>query len=145
MKDVTFDLETFLPYRLSVASAEVSQRFANHYRESHDLDRAEWRIICHLSQYADEESVSVRELEKRAHLEKSKVSRAVKRLEGRGYVRKMPNKGDARLIEISLTPEGEQLFKELVPLANTFQASLVEKLTQAEAEQLINTLKKLAK
>jgi DNA-binding MarR family transcriptional regulator len=66
----------------------------------------------------------VRDLERRAGLEKSKASRAAARLEAAGYVAKAQNAGDRRLVSLSLTAEGRALMAELLPLALAYQKRL---------------------
>ncbi len=143
MSGSDFSLEVFLPYRLAVAATRVSEEFAKSYQTTHGLNRAEWRIISHLSELNDDQALSVRDLEARIHLEKSKVSRAVTRLEGKGLVKKTPREDDARLLEISLTPQGAEVFQDLVPIANEYQAMLMEKLSAEERERLMSALVKL--
>lgn len=119
-----FDLESFIPYRMAVAAADISQEFSKIYRQTHNLTRADWRILCHLSQARKGKKISVRDLEERTHLEKSKVSRSVSRLEQRGMVEKLRDKSDQRLLIIQLTPKGRKIFSEIVPLAKTYNQKL---------------------
>ena len=64
------------------------------------LSRSEWRVVAHLSQQS---AVSVREIATQADLDKSKVSRAVSRLEGMGYITKESSCADRRLVVLVLT------------------------------------------
>ena len=143
MTGYSFHLDAFLPYILAVVSTDVSHAFAKKYRTSHGITRAEWRIICHLSQLAKNESISVRDLEQRVHLEKSKVSRTVSRMEKQGLLRKNPDPDDARLLQIQLTDEGQKTFAELVPVAHDFENALASRLTAEENKQLRSILAKL--
>ncbi len=145
MSKTHFDLETFLPYRLSITAHKVSQQFADSYRKNFGLNRAQWRIICHLSELQEGESISVRDLERQVHLEKSKVSRAVTQLQDRGILTKSPDERDARLLAISLTPKGKKIFSEIVPLANQYQSQLAAKLSQADMQKLMEILEDLSK
>lgn len=120
-----FDLETFLPYQLAVLSQRVSEGFARHYRDRFGLSVAEWRVVAHLSQ---EDAVSVREICRRVNMDKPKVSRAASRLETKGFVRKVENPRDRRLVELSLTEAGRQMVEELAPLAHAYEAELVAAL-----------------
>ncbi len=117
-----FDLESFLPYQLAVLSQRVSEGFARHYRDRFGMNVAEWRVVAHLSQ---QEAVSVREICRRVHMDKPKVSRAASRLEAKGFVRKVENARDRRLVELSLTAAGRRMVDELTPLAEAYEAELV--------------------
>ena len=121
----TFDLNDFLPYRLAVASSQISREFAALYRKEFGISLAEWRILAHLSQT---EKVSVRDIHERVDMDKSKVSRAAARLEQAGLLEKLTNRGDRRLVSLSLTAEGRALIGRIIPMALTFQEHLVKRL-----------------
>jgi DNA-binding MarR family transcriptional regulator len=116
-----FDLSRFLPYRLTVVAAHLSDGLARRYRAEFGISVAEWRILVHL---ADTGDVSIRDLETRVHLEKSKASRAASRLVEAGYVTKTPNPADRRLVRLGLSPGGKRLMQSLLPLAAAYQAKL---------------------
>lgn len=116
-----FDLNDFLPYRLAVAASRVSRAFERRYMAEAGLSVPEWRVMAHLYQTGE---VSVREIQARVDMEKSKVSRAAARLEEQGLVAKLENPGDRRLVSLSLTPAGRAVMDRLIPLAETFQAEL---------------------
>jgi DNA-binding MarR family transcriptional regulator len=120
-----FDLEAFLPYQLAELSREVSAQFSRHYRERYGISVAEWRVVAHLSQ---QEAVSVREICRRVAMDKPKVSRAATRLEAAGYVTKLANPDDRRLVALSLTPKGREMIDTLAPLAAAYQAELTAAL-----------------
>ena len=127
-----FDLAQFLPYRLNIAAARVSRAFAEHYRERFGISIAEWRVLVHLHHAGP---VSVRDIELRTEMEKSKVSRAASRLEKAGLVAKAVNDADRRLVQLSLTPQGQALVARLLPVAMRFQAEMKARLG-AHAEPL---------
>ncbi len=124
-RDPPFILDTFLPYQLAVVAEKVSQAYARQYRDLFDLSRAEWRVVAHLSQ---QPSVSVREIAARAHLDKSKVSRAVTRLEADGYVTKQNSPTDRRLVVLALTNKGHDMLNALTPIARAYEAEVMARL-----------------
>jgi len=117
-----FDLEAFLPYQIAVLSDRLSDGFAAHYRDKYGISVAEWRVVAHLSQ---EDAVSVREVCRRVNMEKPKVSRAAKRLEAAGYVRKITSASDRRLVELSLTAKGRAMIEALAPVALEYEAEVL--------------------
>lgn len=123
-----FDLSRFLPYQLAAAAERVSRDFAETYRREFDISVPEWRVLAHLNQAGE---VSVRDIENRVAMEKSKVSRAASRLEAAGYVEKRINPGDRRLVVLNLTDSGRALMARLVPLALDYQAELMARLGPA--------------
>ncbi len=123
-----FDLSGFLPYRLAAAAARVSRVFAERYREEFGISIPEWRVLAHLHHTGP---VSVRDIEARADMEKSKVSRAASRLEKAGYIEKAVNDSDRRLLQLKLTPEGRALMRRILPVAMQFQAEIRDRLGPA--------------
>jgi len=120
-----FDLSDFLPYQLAAAAERMSRDFAERYRRAFDISVPEWRVLAHLSQSGE---VSVRDIEARVAMDKSKVSRAASRLEAAGYVEKRTNATDRRLVSLSLTGKGRTLMEKIVPMALDFQAEMIDRL-----------------
>lgn len=116
-----FALDDFLPYRISELARRLSAGFERYYRARYGISVAEWRVVAHLSQEA---AVSVREIHERVGMDKPKVSRAASRLEENGYITKVVNPADRRLVELSLTPKGEEMIEVLAPIAAAYQAEL---------------------
>jgi DNA-binding MarR family transcriptional regulator len=134
-----FELDEFLPYRLTVAAERLSLAFSRSYSKAFGLSNPEWRILAHLTQTGE---VSVRDIQKRVGLEKSKVSRAATRLETAGYLTKAMNPEDRRLIKLELTEKGWDLMSELIPMAIAHQKKLLARLGN-DLDPLISTLRRL--
>ncbi|KQV35247.1 MULTISPECIES: MarR family winged helix-turn-helix transcriptional regulator [unclassified Rhizobium] len=120
-----FDLMHFMPYRMAAAAQFLSDQLAQIYRVRCDLSNAEWRVMAHLAYSGN---VSVRDVEARGGMEKSKVSRAAARLEDQGFIEKRVNETDRRLVQLTLTEKGRSLMAELLPLAAAFQADVERRL-----------------
>ena len=123
-----FDLNAFLPYRLVAAANRTSRAFAERYREEFGISVSEWRVLAHLHHAGE---VSVRDIEARVDMEKSKVSRAASRLEAAGHITKRVNDEDRRLVQLRLTPEGRALVARVLPVAIRFQNEMLERLGPA--------------
>jgi len=135
-----FDLNAFLPYRINAAASRISRAFADRYREDFGITIPEWRVLAHLHHAGD---VSVRDIEARVDMEKSKVSRAASRLEQAGHITKAVNEFDRRLLVLRLTPEGRALVAQLIPVAMQFQDEMLAQLGPL-AEGLGRALDRLA-
>jgi DNA-binding MarR family transcriptional regulator len=120
-----FDLNDFLPYQLAVAAAHVSRGFAELYRAEFGLSIPEWRVLAHLAQSG---MVSVREIQARVDMDKSKVSRAAARLEAAGLIEKRAHGMDRRLLDMSLTRAGRDLFARIVPIAKAYEAKVLARV-----------------
>ncbi len=136
----TFDLSSFLPYRLAVLSQRISHRLSLEYGRTHGLSVPEWRVLVHLSRCKE---VSVREIHNCVNLEKPAVSRAVTKLEKAGLVRKVPDRDDSRLVKISLTKAGNIALADILPSATALEAGLLDALSEAERVSFNAVIEKL--
>lgn len=135
-----FQLQEFLPYSITVLAGQMSEQFAAQYQPRFNISVAEWRVLAHV---AHDDQLSVREISTAVVLDKAKTSRAIARLEAAGHVRKRAGKTDGRLIRVSLTPKGRRLYDQIVPLANAFQASLLDGFDPAGRRELADALARL--
>lgn len=87
--------------------------------------------------------MSIRDLEERAHLKKSKVSRSISRLENCAIVEKLQSDKDQRLVVIQLRPKEHKLFLEIVPQARAFNERLKVKLKEG-GQTLLQELERLS-
>ncbi|MEM8593185.1 MAG: MarR family transcriptional regulator, partial [Pseudomonadota bacterium] len=123
-----FKLDQYLPYQMSVLARRLSQGFEEVYRKKYGLSVADWRVLVHLH---DAGSCSVREISLQADLEKSRVSRAVARLEARSLVTKTEHAGDKRLLQLTLSDTGHEVVSEILPLAEEYEAQVLSGLSDA--------------
>ncbi|MEL6690464.1 MAG: MarR family transcriptional regulator [Pseudomonadota bacterium] len=127
-----FKLDQFLPYQIVVLARRLSVGLAEIYSDKYGLTVSEWRVLAHLH---DAGTCSVREIHLQADLEKSRVSRAVARLEARDLVVRAAHSGDKRLLVLALSPAGSKLVEEILPQALSFQAEVLGELEDAEGFQ----------
>ncbi|NVP56123.1 MarR family winged helix-turn-helix transcriptional regulator [Mycoplana rhizolycopersici] len=124
-------LEQFLPYRLNRISAAVSRDFRSVYGPDFDLTIPEWRVLATIGQF---ETITAREIGHHSSMHKTKVSRAVKALEDRRWLRRKPNDADRREEHLALTELGRSVYGKIVPRALDFEKRIVAALgDQAEA------------
>jgi DNA-binding MarR family transcriptional regulator len=124
-----FDLSTFLPYQLAYISERVSQRLSVDYERSHGFTVSEWRVLVNLRSLGP---ASVRDIQVFTNLEKSRVSRAIVRLEAAGLVRKAASKEDARLISVALTKAGQKALDAVLPAATDVEDRLYKGLSASQ-------------
>lgn len=139
--DLAFDLDAFLPYRLSVASNLVSRLFARRYAEEFGLSIAEWRVIAVLGSDGTGTASAIRA---RTGMDKAKVSRAVAGLRARRLLREGTNRGDRRLAPLLLTSSGRAMFEAIIPRARALEAELAAALAPGASAALAGALHALA-
>ncbi|MCD2180585.1 MarR family winged helix-turn-helix transcriptional regulator [Rhizobium sp. GN54] len=119
------ELETFLPYRLNRISAAVSREFRTVYGPDFDLSVPEWRVLATLGQF---EVATAKAIGTHSAMHKTKVSRAVKALEDRRWLRRRPSEADRREELLQLTDLGRGIYLRIVPRAKAFETRLLASL-----------------
>lgn len=136
------DLDSFVPYRLSVLTNRMSDAIARLYSDRFELSIAEWRVMAVLGQTP---GLSAREVASRTAMDKVQVSRAVAGLMRKKRVARIGDASDGRITRLSLTTQGTAIYDEIVPIALQFEAAFLSALTQGERSTFIALLDKLAR
>lgn len=143
--DAALTLATFLPYRLNVVAASVSEGLARIYGRRFGIAIPEWRVLATVAEFR---SITAKAIGAHAHMGKVRVSRAAASLEARGLIRRDRNPADRREAFLVLTPAGEAVHAEIVPLAQAYVARLTAGLTPADIAAIdlaIDTLTRAAR
>jgi|GEM_PF-371138 DNA-binding MarR family transcriptional regulator len=136
-----FELLRFLPYLLLQAAEQTGEGFASRYRTSHNISRTQWRILSHLGEAGE---LTSSQICSSARLHKTEVSRAVARLEARGWLARRIDRTDRRAAPLQLTRTGREVFQDLAEAATAFQAELASRAGPELLDALIEPLKILA-
>ena len=126
-------LEEFLPYRLARAAEQVSRQFALIYRDRHGMTRPEWRTLATIGQF---KTITATAIGQHSSMHKTKVSRAIRALEDRGWITRQPDATDRRIEHLELTSDGRTHYLELVQLARLYEARLKAALGETATAQL---------
>ncbi len=114
-------LETFLPYRLNVLAAAVSEGLSRVYAARFGIDIPGWRVLATLGQFGEGTATLIGQ---HSHMHKTKVSRAVGELAARGLIERSPSAEDGRVQVLTLTDEGRRMYQDIVPLALAYEEKL---------------------
>lgn len=134
------DLDQFLPYRLNQLAERTSEALFARYGARFAINVAEWRVLAWLSRG---QSMTAREISQRTHMDKVRVSRAIKALETRDLVLRRPSEHDQRAQLLHLTPEGEEMVGQLIPEARHFEDELLAALDARQYRDLLTTMQSL--
>ena len=140
--DALLELETFLPYRLSVLSNTLSQAIARVYDKRFDLSVTEWRAMAVLGYRSD---ISAREVAERTAMDKVAVSRAVARMLKKGLIERGTARHDKRQSVLRLSVEGWRIYDQVAPLALAHEQRLLAHLDAEERQWLTRILDTLWK
>lgn len=113
----------------------ISQKYLNS-----DYSVAEARILYEI--YANP-GISARDIARGLRIDKSYLSRILKRFESRGIVLRTGCVEDSRIILISLTTEGEKLAEHLIQLSNQQIGDTLTGLSVRELKELCVYLDKV--
>jgi MarR family transcriptional regulator, organic hydroperoxide resistance regulator len=132
-------LDDFFPYRLYRASKKLQLRLQIRLRALH-MSSSQWRVISVLKAYG---ALSIGEIVDATLMEQPTISRVVSRLEKNGLVARRPSTRDSRMALISLTPNGVEAFKQIVPAALRHEELALDGIARKEIAQVIATLERI--
>jgi DNA-binding MarR family transcriptional regulator len=133
-------LDSYLPYRLSVASNAVSRLIARAYEDRFGLTIPQWRLIAVL---AEDGPLTQQAIGARTVMDKVTVSRATQGLVKRRLVQRAPHDADGRSHHLVLSKAGERLYGEVAPVALEYEARLLQEFAPAAVEELKRILRHL--
>lgn len=135
-----FNLEEFLPYLLNQAAEATSASFQAIYAEEYGMTRTQWRVLANLGKFG---AMTAKDICRKSHVEKTKVSRAIAGLEGGGLLKRTESEADRRAENLSLTQKGKTAFDALGCRALDFDHALRAALGPGESRRLKTLLKSL--
>lgn len=134
-------LDNFWPYRLSVISNRISDAIARQYSDRFGLSVPEWRVMAVLGGMP---GLSAREVAQRTAMDKVRVSRAVANLVVEGRVLRRTDAQDGRITRLSLTPRGQDIYDQIVPMALKLEEEFFSALSAEDRDLLDRVMAKLA-
>jgi DNA-binding MarR family transcriptional regulator len=137
MPDSALRLDSYLPYRLSVASNAVSRLIARAYEDRFGLTIPQWRLIAVL---AEDGPLTQQAIGARTVMDKVTVSRATQGLVKRRLVERAPHDADGRSHHLALSKAGERLYSEISPVALEYEARLLQQFDPAAVAELKRVL-----
>src|ERR1700722_6459555 len=135
-----FELGKYLPFRLTVLSNRLTRRVARFYGERFKLSAPEWRTMAVLGQQG---AMSANAVIAQTTMDKVRVSRAVAKLLKGGFITREADPQDRRRAILDLTPSGQEIYRQIVPLVQEVESELVAALSGPERAMLDNALTKI--
>jgi DNA-binding MarR family transcriptional regulator len=133
-------LEDFIPFKLAVVANRVSQSIGRIFETQFNIQVPEWRVLMALYAYG---ALPFNEAVARTSMDKARVSRAQRRLVDLGLAKAEDDPNDGRRVILSITPGGERLCADILPMAAEREAWYLAALTSEEHRQLDVILDKL--
>jgi DNA-binding MarR family transcriptional regulator len=135
-----FQLDEFLPYRLSVASENVSRLLVRRYLGEMGLGLPEWRLLAAIGRHG---MLSPTTSGRYTAMDKVKTSRATARLIALGLVNGTADPQDGRGRQLRLTRKGQRVYAAMPKVAEEMETMILGNLSRTEARQLQTILRKL--
>ncbi|QGZ61524.1 MarR family winged helix-turn-helix transcriptional regulator [Paraburkholderia acidisoli] len=140
MKASKGGLEQFLTYRLHVLNKLSERGASERYQSKLGITLPEARLIAAVGAFGP---FSVMELARHASLDKSQASRAAEALMRRGLLSRETSEQDGRLVLVSLTADGRELYRKVMPVARKWNVDLFASLDESERDALARALDKV--
>jgi DNA-binding MarR family transcriptional regulator len=137
-----FDLIDFTPYLLAMALEVESEAFSKVYKSRYNMTRTEWRVLFHLGRYGE---MTARDIGQRSRIHKTKISRAVRALEDKRFLKRRTIDTDRRSETLSLQPAGQAAYRDLTLCAARFEGQLERRLGSEDTRKLRQILRTLGR
>lgn len=130
MTSEVLTISKYLPYRIALVSRKLSLALEKTYGKKYGLSRPEWRTLALLQ----EKQVSTgAELAALSGMDPVAIHRAIKGLEEKRLIKREALDGDARAKSVSLTSQGQKVFREIAPHALELEKRLLDLLGPGNA------------
>ncbi len=139
--ETDFRLETFFPYRVRVFYSDVTSALSAIYQRDYGMMPAEWRTMAILGPAP--EGLQATEIVARSSMDKVVVSRAVKRMEERGFLTRETNEADGRSYLLRLSETGRAVYEDLGPKLKAVEAKMLQGLTEEEIAGFLEVARKI--
>jgi DNA-binding MarR family transcriptional regulator len=116
-------------------------QIAERYYSSLRLNHTEARLLTLLDKQND--VITQDALSNLLFVDRSNAGRAMKRLEYEGYIERYQNDTDKRTNLVELTAKGREVVAEILKLKQTMVQEFFGELTEEEAGQIIDLLRKV--
>ncbi|QDG79604.1 MarR family transcriptional regulator [Labrenzia sp. PHM005] len=141
LKPGGFQLETFFPYLVRVFYSDVTRALSDIYQRDYGMTPAEWRVMAILGSSA--EGMQASEIVFRSSMDKVVVSRAVKRMEERKFLKRNANAADGRSYLLSLSDTGRAAFEDLAPKLMAVEKQMLDGLEDDEIQVVLAAMSKI--
>lgn len=110
--------------------------------DPHGLTNAQWLPLIKLY---ERKAGSVAELARACQLDNGAMTRLLDRVESKGLCRRVRSVSDRRVVNLELTPEGEDAARVIPEVLSNMQNSMLEGFSEAEWLQLVDFLQRILK
>ena len=132
------ELETF--QKLMASLMQCCQEQSLYRCERFGLNESEQRTLL---QFGDERYLTAKGLARKLNVAKSRVTKIVSGLVGKGLLQRSQDPDDSRYTLLSLTHEGRRRQEELQAFLNALHAEALAKLSPSDRDMLLTSMGRL--
>lgn len=136
-----FNLDDSFAYWLNVVAGKLKNEL-NRSLIPYDITAEQWAVLNRLW---EEDGVTQKELAERTAKDQPNTGRILDKLEKKGFISRHSDSKDRRILMVLLTPKGQELKNEMIPLAVEVLQRARKDIPDDELEVLKNILQKLAR
>ncbi len=133
-------LNQVLSFRINRLSAALGRQASVILEKESNLSLVEWRLLRLL---ADVQGSCARDLNRVSGMNPALISRGIRRLENRQLIASKRDEHDRRTHRLKLTPEGQRLYEQTLPVMGRRHEALWNSLSEEERASLLTILDKL--
>lgn len=128
----------FILNRTSIQSKTSFAQKIKHF----GISPEQWSLIFRV---VESEGMTQKELSDSTYKDQGNITRSINRLEKKGFLKRIPNNMDRRIINIFPTKKAIELTKIIIPISQEFNEFLTQDFSENEKKQLIKLLDKVYK
>lgn len=133
-------LQDFLTFRLARLNQALTNQVTDVLARHAQIGLTEWRV---LSIVASSDAGTARGVANLTGIDPAMISRALKQLEDRGLVLTARDSTDRRARQVRLTPSGQRLYEDVVPIMRNRQEALLGALSPEGRAVIFDAIDKL--
>jgi DNA-binding MarR family transcriptional regulator len=139
-KQPPLPLEHWIGYRFSFIASRLGNFVAPMYESRHDLTMPAWRSLAVIARY---QPLTAKQLASLTSSDAFKVARAIELLVRRGLIRRDVDPADRRKARLSLTGEGNKVYRDIEKFTTRVERELTAGLDPLELTTLRRVLDRL--
>ena len=136
------DLAWYLAKEISIVHRHFRGYLEYKLIKKHKINATQFKVLLILHQ---KDGVNQEYICDEMLLDKSAVTRIVRKLEAEGYIRRKKNEKDKRAYELYLTEKGRNFYPEMEIILEDWNAILEDCMTEKEIDTMVNLLTNLSK
>ncbi len=131
-----FDMNNSLGFVLNRTAIAMKTGFNTKIKEF-DISPEQWSLIFRV---VENEGLTQKELSDTTYKDQANITRSIDRIEKKGFLNRVSNSSDRRIINLFPTQKAKELVKKIVPISNEYNKQLSQGLSKNESEELLRLL-----